>query len=191
MIGQLASDVIIYAGALFNNWAAFMTGGIPVALFVLMERLVRRRPFSPKTFFLIFIVFGFTAASYKTWHDEFATRIERSAAREAHIKQLKIFYVRADNFYRQLVSMPKNITAENYKNVQKQIDAFSQELEHWVSSNLGPAANAHLMVSPGKLKPVAFGISQDHDSTIAAIVAVKEGIDDLISNPIWDDRLPR
>jgi len=43
--------------------------GIPAAVFLVLER-IRPKPFEWRTFFFVFIVFGFFASSYQTWHDE-------------------------------------------------------------------------------------------------------------------------
>jgi len=50
-----------------------MTGGIPVAIFAAWERF-RGKSFEWRTYFFIFIILGFYAASYETWHDEHVLR---------------------------------------------------------------------------------------------------------------------
>jgi hypothetical protein len=66
-------DMVLFVGTLISNWAAFMTGGIPAALFLLIERW-RTKQFEWKTFALIFFGLGFFAASYQTWKHEYVLR---------------------------------------------------------------------------------------------------------------------
>lgn len=62
-------DFLAFVYAVIDNWAAFITGGIPAALFILYERW-RNRPVSWRSFFSIFIILGFLAASFSAWREE-------------------------------------------------------------------------------------------------------------------------
>jgi hypothetical protein len=83
-------DILLFLGTLASNWAAFMTGGIPAALFLAFERF-RGHQLSWLTFFVVFIVFGFAAASYQTWHDEyFGGKEAQSRANDVAVLRDKI-----------------------------------------------------------------------------------------------------
>jgi hypothetical protein len=62
----MGMDLLQYIVDLFDHWAAFMTGGIPVALLALWERW-RGRNVSFRFYVAVFLIFGFSAASFQTW----------------------------------------------------------------------------------------------------------------------------
>jgi len=70
----MLSDIWRFLADLLDNWAAFMTGGIPVAVLALWERW-QQRPISFRRFAAIFLLFGFAAASFQTWRQEHAERV--------------------------------------------------------------------------------------------------------------------
>jgi hypothetical protein len=57
------ADIGQYLLDLAEHWAAFMTGGIPATLFLVFERFRGRQ--LPLRAFIIFLVFGFFAATYQ------------------------------------------------------------------------------------------------------------------------------
>src|ERR1700724_1343083 len=99
----MLADIGHYLWDLADNWAAFMTGGLIAALFTLVER-IRGKQFSPSTFIIIFLVFGFAAASFQTWRHEYAARTLAeqtiSKGRNADtVRRLQDYYADAAQLY--------------------------------------------------------------------------------------------
>jgi hypothetical protein len=69
----MLADIGQYLWDLADNWAAFLTGGIPVAVLVVWERW-RSKQSNFRFFVAIFLVFGFVAANFQTWRQEHAAR---------------------------------------------------------------------------------------------------------------------
>lgn len=59
----MLADIGTYLWDVAEHWAAFMTGGIPALLILLIER-VRNKPV-PLRLFAFFLAFGFLAAAYQ------------------------------------------------------------------------------------------------------------------------------
>src|ERR1700733_2690331 len=70
----MGMDLWQYIVDLFDHWAAFMTGGIPVAILAIWERW-RGRNVSFRFYVVVFLVFGFVAASFQTWREENKARL--------------------------------------------------------------------------------------------------------------------
>jgi hypothetical protein len=152
---------------LFDHWAAFMTGGIPVALWVAWERL-RSRPISYRAF-VAFLVCGFLAASFQTWRDEYKARdaAERAIAlskdRSAEKAQLQKFYTEGGDLLRLL---PKDITEADFKKYNDECDAWLNHVVEWIAMNMGEAAKARFLdtvsyinyTSPNSVNPTHANI---------------------------------
>ncbi len=168
-----------------------MTGGIPAAIFLLAER-IRKKQFEWRAFFIVFIVIGFFAASFQTWRDEYAHKSAAEAIREQHVAMLKQFYAETNDLWREVYSIPQNISPEDYKKLIDKADTLSRRLEDWVRTNMGPGANAHLLRIPTAPGPTySSAISKNHNSELNALASTKQAIEDLITNPAWDAPSPK
>jgi hypothetical protein len=104
----MVSDIQLYPFALADNLAGFIMGGIPAAVYLVIERL-RNKPFSPRVFASLFLVFGFFAASSQTWRDEHTERLalqssqhwERSPEVSRRLQQM---YAEVSDFNRRAYS---------------------------------------------------------------------------------------
>jgi len=82
---EFLSDIISYASALAERWAALVTGGIFTALFAGYERW-RGKPVAWSTYVRIFVVFGFVAASFSAWRDEHSSKINAGGTEDLNLK---------------------------------------------------------------------------------------------------------
>src|SRR5258705_10413191 len=91
------SDILEFALGLLDHWVAFATGSVPVMIVGAWEHW-RGRSVSWRFYVVVFLVFGFTAASFQTWRRD---RSEEIHSRDAAIvQQLKIYYVDAEKHRR-------------------------------------------------------------------------------------------
>jgi hypothetical protein len=172
------SDILQFVGDLMDHWVAFATGSVPVMVVGFWERW-RGRPLSRRAYFALFLAFGLLAASFQTWRQEHST-----SSRAATVAGLKKFYAESDGLFRECMGI-KN--ADGYKAYEAKANDFSIRLEKWVTENMGPGANARLLrfSMPPNLG-LKTAISQEHNSSIVAIMQIKENIAGLIENPVWD-----
>jgi hypothetical protein len=101
----MLADVGQYLWDLADNWAAFMTGGIPAALILIVERLRRKQ--LPLRTFVIFLAFGFVAASYQA-HNHLNGELKKTKVANESLKgDLKIAGDQAADVRRQLAEANK------------------------------------------------------------------------------------
>src|ERR1700722_11326381 len=133
-------DLQQYLLDLVESWTAFMTGGAVAAAVLLIERL--RRPLSPKVFMLVFLVFGFGAASFVTWQKEHAARSvaeqnTRKGRSAETVRQLQQYYADAVAYYAQATDAASD---EEFKQTEKEADEWATRMGHWVILNMGYGA---------------------------------------------------
>jgi hypothetical protein len=71
----MLADIGQYLWDLAEHWAAFMTGGIPAALILIVERLRGKQ--LPLRAFVMFLAFGFVAASYQA-HNQLSDELRKT-----------------------------------------------------------------------------------------------------------------
>src|SRR5258706_3405783 len=106
------ANVTHFIGDILDNWAAFITGGIPVAMLVIWERW-RSRNVSFRFYVAVFLGFGFAAASFQTWRQEHSAKIQAERlvrhSRDAAIsRQLQKYYAEASQFQREAAAVSVN-----------------------------------------------------------------------------------
>ena len=106
-----------------------MTGGIPAATFLLIERF-RQKPFSLRTFVAIFLVFGFFAASYESWNDEYRRNTSTSILHQQHVTKLKEFYDEGGDLLDRQIS--KTISKSDFDKYVADVDAWGNNSAKWI-----------------------------------------------------------
>jgi hypothetical protein len=76
------ADVPKYLWSLAENWAAFMTGGVPALVILVIERM--RGKAVPRRAFLFLLAFGFVAASYQA-HHQLSDKLDDAVSRDASL----------------------------------------------------------------------------------------------------------
>jgi hypothetical protein len=179
----MLADIGQYLWDLADNWAAFMTGGLIAALFTLVER-IRGKQFSPLTFILVFLVFGFGAASFQTWRHEYQARLqaEQSVSRAATIKQLQKYYSEAAQFAR-LAALSTTAADDQYAALLKEVDSWSKDSGAWIIQNMGEAA--YYRVIHVENIPDINAVPQRRQLEIV-MRTIRDNIGHLLENPTWD-----
>lgn len=179
------ADIATYFWALASHWAAFVTGGIPAALFLVIERVLQR-PFSLRTFVAVFLVFGFVAASYEAWHDEYQRNSSASILHQAHIAKLKQFYDEGGELLNRQI--PKTISKADFDKYVADVDAWGNNSAKWIGENMGqPAENKFLDRNGIQAGFYSNAINHDHNNVIESIVRLRSNLDELITKPAWDN----
>jgi hypothetical protein len=84
------ADIGQYLLDLADHWAAFMTGGIPAALILIVERIRSKQ--LPLRAFVFFLAFGFVAAAYqehRKLNDELGKSNSANASLQTDLKAVK------------------------------------------------------------------------------------------------------
>lgn len=157
-----------------------MTGGMVVACFVALERFLRRQ-FSWTVFFLVFIVFGFVAASYQTWHDEYELHNGKAARRAEHVVQLQKFWSEGG------VILNDEPTKENFDQWVDKINAWVNNTAAWIDKNMGALARDKFLDTSGMMAMTySRAISPAHNRAVQNINRLRDNLRYLIDNDSWD-----
>jgi sulfur relay (sulfurtransferase) DsrC/TusE family protein len=179
----MGSDLWQYILNLFDHWAALMTGGIPVAILAAWERW-RNRNVTFRFYVAVFLVFGFVAASFQTWRDEYTAKMaaERSIAlardHSAAKNQLQKFYTDGGRLLRLL---PKDISEDDFNKYVQECDAWLNHTAEWINKNMGEAATARFSDTVGVItysSPNA--LNQAHGNIINGITNYRKNLQVLI-----------
>jgi hypothetical protein len=181
----MLADIGQYIADLADNWAAFMTGGIAAALVLVIERL--RRDQLPVRTFIVFLVFGFIAASFMTWRHEHAARILAEqigpkARNPATVKQLQEYYAEAVSFYLQANSAKSD---DEFKDTEKEATEWAVGMGKWIISNMGNGAYTR-MLQPPQPPPVITNVKQDRVQLLFMISLIRENLAKFVESPAWD-----
>jgi hypothetical protein len=137
------------------------------------------------------LIFGGVSAALD-WvkHKEVAAIPESKASPQSQgIKSgLEQLFIESDGFWRRLISMPKNISDDDYKKLQDEIDNWSLRLEKYIAEQLGPLARARMLQIPEHIQQ--FGadssypakISEDRAHTMAALNITRNQLLQLIDS---------
>jgi hypothetical protein len=180
----MGSDIWQYVLDLSDHWAAFMTGGAPVALLALWERW-RNRNVSFRFYVAIFLGFGFAAASFQTWRDEYKARViaEQTVAHSkqhaAEKAQLQKFYTDGGDLLNR--NIPKNINDEDFKKYGDECDAWLNRTVEWIAQNMGEAAKARFLDTASYVTWTSpRAVNQTHGNIINALVNYRKNLQVLI-----------
>jgi hypothetical protein len=176
----MRSDLWQYFLDLSDHWAAFMTGGIPVAILAVWERW-RNRNVTFRFYVAIFLVFGFVAASFQTWRDEYKARIsaEQTRAHAAEKVQLQKFYTEGGDLLLRVI--PKDISEVEFKKYQDECDAWLNRTVVWIGQNMGEAAKARFLDTASYVNWTSpNAVNQTHGNIINALVNYRKNLQVLI-----------
>jgi hypothetical protein len=182
----MLADIGHYLWDLADNWAAFMTGGLIAALFTLVER-IRGKQFSPSTFIIIFLVFGFAAASFQTWRHEYAARTLAeqtiSKGRNADtVRRLQDYYADAAQFYIQITDAKSDA---EFQQTEKAFEGWAHGMGQWVIKNMGSGAYIRLIDS-SQPAPVMKNVKPERAELILTIGIIRDNLAKFVENPAWD-----
>jgi len=167
---------------------------IAVAAMGIVTLAAREMPRWKRNLAIVLTIVAIGAISFNQWRTsgQIARQTEAAARHEAHISELKKFYVEVDTLFRKEMSVTTNTTPDEYKQLSDEIEDFSRRLESWVGANMGPAAKSHLLRIPSA-PSLSFSnaISKDHNAALNVLPAIKQSIDDLITNSAWDSPSPK
>jgi hypothetical protein len=181
------ADFSLFITDLLDNWAAFMTGGIPVAILAVWERW-RSRNVSFRFYMAIFLGVGFAAASFQTWRQEHAIRIQveqlaphsRSASTTQHLQK---YYAEASQFQREAAAAA-NGPEDEFRILETKIDAWSKNTGGWILQNMGEAAY-HRVIQSESLPNIA-AVGNDRVRVQLIMGTIRDNIGRLLENPAWD-----
>jgi hypothetical protein len=186
----MLADLSKFLGDLLDNWAAFMTGGIPVALLAIWERW-RSRNVSFRFYVAVFLGFGFAAASFQTWrHEQSTMNVAEQALlltknRAVTKAQLQQFYIEAGQLMGQ--QLDKSISDEDFKKYSDSVDAWLNKTAGWIENNLGPAATARFLDGSGSMSFTFTGaVNRQHNNIINSMTTFRKNLSILIETNAWD-----
>src|SRR4030088_228454 len=125
----MLADIQLYILGLADNLAAFMTGGILVAIVAIWERF-RERSIPLKFYLMLFLGVGFMAASFQTWRQEYAakTLAQQMAFKGRNpdtVRRLQDYYADAATFYIQATEAKSDA---EFKKMEKSADEWMSGL---------------------------------------------------------------
>lgn len=180
----MGSDIWQYILSLFDHWAAFMTGGIPVALLAVWERW-RNRNVTFRLYFGVFLVFGFVAASFQTWNEEHRARIaaeQTSAKTKNHAvekAQLQKFYMEGGELLQKPIT--KETSDADFKIYENECNAWLNKTIVWIQENMGDAAKARFLDISGNLSfSYPNAKNEEHAHIISGINNFRKNLQVLI-----------
>jgi hypothetical protein len=181
-------DVIQFIGDLVDNWAAFMTGGIPVAVLAFWERW-HSRNVSFRFYVAVFLGVGLAAASFQTWRQEHSAKIQaeqlvRQSRSAAISRQLQSYYAEASQFQREAAAVAGIGSEEEYNALKKEIDLWGKETGAWILQNLGEAAYHRVIQSEGL--PNMNTVSSERTQLMLVMSAIRDNLGKLLESPAWD-----
>jgi hypothetical protein len=181
----MLADIGQYIADLADNWAAFMTGGIAAALILVIERL--RRDQLPVRTFIVFLVFGFIAASFMTWRHEHTARILAEqigpkARNAATVQQLQDYYAEAVSLYMQANTAKSD---DDFKNTEKEANEWANDVGHWITSNMGNGAYSK-MIQPPQPTPIITNVKQDRVQLLFMLSVIRDNLGKFVESPAWD-----
>jgi hypothetical protein len=182
----MLADIGQYLFDLADNWAAFMTGGIPVAVVAIWERW-KGRAIPLRAYFLLFLGVGFAAASFQTWQHEYTARIRAEQAtgkgRSAvTVLQLQEFYADAAAFYMQATDAKSDA---EFKQTEKAILEWSDRLGEWVTKNMGSGAYIRLIESTGP-PPTIKNVKPERVDLIVTMATIRDNLAKFVETSAWD-----
>jgi hypothetical protein len=183
----MLADLAVFAGDLLDNWAAFMTGGIPVALLAIWERW-RSRNVSFRFYAVVFLAVGFAAASFQTWRQERTAKIQaeefsshsRSTTTTQHLQK---YYAEASQFQREALAVA-NRPEDEFRALEARTDAWSKDAGGWILQNMGEAAY-HRVIQTEGLRALN---AETNDRVRLQLImgAIRDNLANLLENSAWD-----
>jgi hypothetical protein len=179
----MLTDIWQYILDLADNWAAFMTGGIPAALALVIERL-RKVQMPVRTFVIVFLAFGFVAASFATWRNEHVARVAavNKGRNPAVVRQLQEYYAEAGSFYVQITSAE---TDKEFNEANKSAEEWATQMGHWVTENMGNGAYVRLIQTP-RPPPTVGKVRPDRAESAFMFAVIRDNLSMFVENPAWD-----
>ena len=176
-------DIEQYLLDLADNWAAFMTGGIPAALALVIERL-RKMQMPIRTFVIVFLAFGFAAASFATWRNEHVARMAAAnkGRNPAVVRQLQEYYAEAGAAYMQITSAK---TDKEFNEAKKSAEEWATEMGGWVTANMGNGAYVRLIQTPHP-PPTVDKVRPDRADSAFIFAVIRDNLAVFVENPAWD-----
>ena len=186
----MVADLFTYCWLLISHWAAFMTGGIIAAAFFFLERL-REKQFGWRPYFIVFVVFGFFAASYQTWRDEYVARVQAEQSKpqpEPRKTQLQLFYKEGQELVKRPLS--KNISPEDFKKYEDEANAWLNKTINWIQQNMGETAKSRFL-DTSRMFSFSYpgAINEEHSKVINGLNNFCKNLQTLIVEfNAWDEK---
>jgi hypothetical protein len=178
------ADLNQYFWALLSNWAAFMTGGFTAAAVLLVERL-RGRQFALRTWLAVFVVFGFVAASYQTWHDQYVQQSQKSVLRAKHVAQLQEFWIVGGRILNE--NLTKDTSKDDFDKWVNSANMWVNDTAKWIGDNMGAAARERFLDTSGMMAMTySRAISSEHNQAVQNIIRFRDNLRYLMDNESWD-----
>jgi hypothetical protein len=186
----MLSDLTQFIGDLLDNWAAFITGGIPVAILAIWERW-RSHNISFRFYAALFLAFGFTAASFQTWRQEHVARVQVEQTislarnRSATKAQLQKFYIELGALLD--VQLKRDISPAEFESYKTESNRILNAQAQWIKDNLGDAALARF-TDKSDMKAVQFekAVNDVHNIMLMNQTRFIQNLKDLIESSAWD-----
>jgi hypothetical protein len=184
------ADIFQFIGDLFDNWAAFITGGIPVAALAIWERW-RSRNVAFRFYIAVFVGFGFVAASFQTWRQEYhnGLAVDHAASyvtnRSATKAKLQTFYIEIGQMID--TPVPADISAEDFKQFTDTTNQKLGEIVTWITENMGQPAAARFLdrssMTAGRYSNAANDV---HNTILMNESRYRQNLLVMIESNSWD-----
>ena len=159
-----------------------MTGGIPAAIFLIVERL-RQKPLSIRIFIALLFV-GFFAASFQTWRDEYKLSHGAAYLHRQHVAQLKKFFAELGPM---MEPLPKKMPEKDFAEYIAKVNAWYASTSTWIGKNMGVEARAKFTdLSDIPAVRYSIAINDTHNLMLRNLSRLKKNLDELIVDPAWD-----
>ena len=152
----------------------------------------KNRTVSFRFYVVVFLAFGFVAASFQTWRQEHYERIKAEQTlkpRErdpAVVEQLQKFYSEAATFNRRVLVALQG-PDEEFNRIDGEFLVWTNGVDAWIKSNMAPAALDRVgQISPSSQQYV--GVSQQRNALAYGTMMIRDNLKALIENPAWDKR---
>lgn len=160
-----------------------MTGGIPAALALVIERL-RKAQMPVRTFAVVFLAFGFLAASFASWRNEHVARMAaiNKGRNPTVVRQLQEYYAEAGSAYVQITSAK---TDKEFNEARKSAEEWATEMGHWVTENMGNGAYVRLIQTPHP-PPTVDKVKSERADSAFIFAVIRDNLAMFVENPAWD-----
>jgi hypothetical protein len=177
-MAALLSDILQFGLRLLDHWVAFATGSVPVMIVGAWEHW-KGRSVSWRFYVVVFLAFGFTAASFQTWRQD---RSERTHFRDAAlVQQLQNYYVEAEN-QRRSVLEAQRASDQEFQVVKKKAETWAEDVGHWIIETMGWPAYVRLIKVPEE----KLGGRDERAQLLFMITLIRDNLERLIENNAWD-----
>jgi hypothetical protein len=188
-MGPLLSDIVQFADGLLDHWVAFATGSVLVMILGIWER-AKNRTASFRFYVVVVLAFGFVVASFQTWRAEHAARVALQASphweRSPDVaRRLQQMYAEVSEFNRRSFAGIDG-SNEDFKQLEKDVDSWSQENGKWILDNLGTAAYYRVIKNSG---PLPESTDANHQQRLLVVLQImQQNIGQLVESSAWDKR---